>query len=249
MIAVDSKNAAQPAVEDSGLERLQAALNRYCLALTGSVWDAEDLAQETWAKALGSLRIAAHANPEALLLRIARNTWTDQARRSNILTKILQQEQLRQRELRSDENSLGLEEIFQALLKHLTPLQRTVFLLRDALGYSTGETAGLLRTTAGAVKAALHRARGLLHDIRSELEQGVLPCPEEEGMKALLLAIAAAYQSGDIGLLVALALSDAIEPASAVTLVQTRAVKQPFPLHGTRTGRTGSAGSSLQMAA
>lgn len=39
---------------------LQMALKRYCLALTQSPWEAEDLAQDTWVKALGYLKTSEH---------------------------------------------------------------------------------------------------------------------------------------------------------------------------------------------
>src|SRR5438876_8997319 len=65
-------------------EPLRPDLHRYCRALTGSVWDAEDLVQDTLLRAFAklgevSLRVD---NPKAYLFRIASNLWVDHFRRT-----------------------------------------------------------------------------------------------------------------------------------------------------------------------
>jgi RNA polymerase sigma factor (sigma-70 family) len=202
------------------LEQLQAALSRYCLSLTESSWDAEDLAQDTWLKALGTLTGIGHTNPEAYLLRIAKNTWIDQSRRNTVLARILKQEW--PKASLPNNPTFEIEAAFQALMKHLSPLQRTVFLLRDVFGYSNAEAAAMLRTTEGAVKAALHRARHSLNSVKEEIGNEALPSTDEDGSKAFLKAIATAYQSGDIPVLVELAQRDAVEPAVAIAIVQNQ---------------------------
>lgn len=186
----------------SDLEQLQDIVNRYCLSLTGSRWDAEDLAQDTWLKAAGTLQERGHINTEAFLLRVAKNLWIDKSRRKTVLTRILNREQ--PKVTPQDEGPFELETVFQALRKHLSPLQRTVFLLRDVFGYSSIETADMLDTTEGAVKAALHRARSSLDTVRDDLAGNVLPLPAEEEVRVLLSMHAAAYQSGDIAKLIKL---------------------------------------------
>ena len=55
---------------------------------------------------------------------------------------------------------------------HLPPLQRGTVILKDVLGYSNEEAAGILDTTLAATKAALHRGRArlrLLADAASPL--------------------------------------------------------------------------------
>jgi RNA polymerase sigma-70 factor, ECF subfamily len=64
-------------------EPLRPGLHRYCRSLTGSVWDAEDLVQDTLLRAfakLGEIRQEI-ASPKAYLLRIASNLWIDRVRR------------------------------------------------------------------------------------------------------------------------------------------------------------------------
>ncbi|NOU95834.1 sigma-70 family RNA polymerase sigma factor [Paenibacillus sp. LMG 31456] len=204
--------------DDKSLEQLQALVNRYCLSLTGSNWDAEDLAQDTWLKAIESLKSSGHTNPEAFLLRIAKNTWIDQTRRNNVLDRILKKDQ--PKATMPDNGPFEIEMAFQSLMKHLSPLQRTVFLLRDLFGFSIGETAILLNTTEGAVKAALHRARHALEAVKIDLEQGALPLPEEEDLRDFLRAIATAYQMGDVATLMELSLRGAAAPAVVIGIVQ-----------------------------
>src|SRR5690349_12705162 len=72
------------------LAPLQAALFRYCLSLTGSVQDAEDLSQQMWMKTIRRLAEHGHANPEAFLLRVAKNGWIDECRRRKGLRERLQ---------------------------------------------------------------------------------------------------------------------------------------------------------------
>ncbi|MFT9847083.1 RNA polymerase sigma factor [Aneurinibacillus sp. REN35] len=220
---------ARSRTEVKNLEQLQSALNRYCLAITGSHWDAEDLVQETWLKALRTDIIFRHANPEAFLLRIAKNTWIDQSRRKNRLAQILQQERVEV--IPADHGSFEIERTFQALMKHLSPLQRAVFLLRNVFGYSSAETARMLKTTEGAAKAALHRARHALLSVQDELEKEEVPLPEEEGLQVFLRALAAAYQTGDITRLVQLAQQDGVEPAMAIGLVQNEQLWHAHPIH------------------
>src|ERR1043166_1224677 len=64
-------------------EPLRTELYRYCRYLTRSPWDAEDLTQDTLARAFALL---AHTeddpqNPRSLLFRVASHLWIDQLRR------------------------------------------------------------------------------------------------------------------------------------------------------------------------
>ncbi|WP_313636805.1 RNA polymerase sigma factor [Paenibacillus sp.] len=200
--------------EESNTKSLQLALKRYCLALTQSPWEAEDLAQDTWVKALGYMKTSEqinqtnHPNPEALLLRIARNTWIDIMRRRATLSRVLEMDQSRTEDAAAY-GSFEIEAAFQALREHLSPLQQAVFLLRDVFGHSGIEAAEILDTTDGAVKAALHRARQALPAVRHELLQADGPSlPQDTELQIELSHLAAAYEQGQIAELIELVLAD-----------------------------------------
>ncbi len=65
-------------------------LYRYCRHLTRSPWDAEDLAQDTLARAFVTLGTMGHAppSPRAWLFRVASNLWIDQARRRRLEPRV-----------------------------------------------------------------------------------------------------------------------------------------------------------------
>src|SRR6188472_1069522 len=64
-------------------EPLRPDLYRYCRYLTRSPWDAEDLVQDTMARAFVTLaRVAGDiASPRAWLFRVATNAWLNHVRR------------------------------------------------------------------------------------------------------------------------------------------------------------------------
>ncbi|OMD69518.1 hypothetical protein BSK62_01160 [Paenibacillus odorifer] len=305
------------APDESNTRSLQKALKRYCLALTQSPWDADDLAQDTWVKALGYMktsdstsannrnspmnevkqnketiendkanganganranranqkletnqtnqmnymvstaataantamsakavtpsktatstksamhstiptnsthhtRSTNHPNPEALLFRIARNTWIDIMRRKATLSRVLELDQS-PTEASAEYGSFEIEAAFQALQEYLSPLQQAVFLLRDVLGHSAMEAAEILDTTEGAIKAALHRARQALPLVRQELLQADGPSlPQDTAMQIVLSRLAAAYEHGEIAELIELVFADeSQEPVMAVS--------------------------------
>lgn len=202
MTYINSKGKSKAENGEKGLKHFQSVLNRYCLSLTHSKWDAEDLAQDTWIKAIGSSKSLGHKNPEALLLRIAKNTWIDESRRKNILNRILKKEQ--SKVTFQEDEFCEIELILLALVKHLSPLQRTVFLLREVFKFSIMEAAAILNTTDGAVKAALYRARQAMDSVREDLENDLISLPGSKEMQAYISAFSYAYRIGDIAGLVEL---------------------------------------------
>lgn len=242
MLILDHHRNSEPIDKDTErLQELGAALLRYCLSLTRSGTEADDLAQETWAKALSYGKFTASPNPEALLLRIARNTWIDHIRRAGSLTRALERSGLAadSAAVEAAQGELtGIELIFQAMLTHLTPLQRTALVLRDVLGYSAAEAAGLLDTTEGAVKAALHRARLALVTVREELDTHEGPAlPQDADYRSYLRALAQAYEQGQIPVMLELLRQETAKTsASAVST---------FTIQAVHSGRAGE----LRMAA
>lgn len=144
--------------------KLDAALYRYCLVVAGLKEKAEDLAQSVWVKAFPILKDKGHANPEAFLLRIAKNNWIDECRRDRNLQSKLKEMETGAASV--DCSSLDIEPLLELLSGGMSRMQLAVFLLREVLDFSIAETAGMLDATDGAVKSALHRARGAVERIR-----------------------------------------------------------------------------------
>ena len=142
---------------------LRPELFEFCLKLTGNVWDAEDLCQDTLMRVFSALgkTDADISSPKAYLVRTASNLWVDTIRKSA--------RQLAHHELQEGstedaaEASLTAERAAHDLLSGLYPQERAALVMKDVLGYSLAETAAALNTTSGAVKSALHRARSRLH--------------------------------------------------------------------------------------
>jgi RNA polymerase sigma-70 factor (ECF subfamily) len=189
-------------------EPLRTDLYRYCRHLTRSPWDAEDLAQDTLARAFVTLGQMGHAppNPRAWLFRVASNLWIDRLRHrgkdgppvASIPEEPVATDPRRAREAAG------------TLLGQLSPQERAAVVLKDVFALSLEETAEALSTTVGAIKAALHRARGKLVEPREE--EPTAPAP------AVLDAFCAAFNAGDIERLTALLLDTAsVEVVGATT--------------------------------
>lgn len=220
----------QQILEPQSAEQMQQIHNRllkYCMSVTGSPWDAEDLAQDTYVKAMPVLtgRLS-HDNPEAYMKRIAKTTWIDHLRRKR--RSEADWETGMRLDSRQDTYPVELEPAMQVTVRDLSPLQRTVLLLQDVLGYRTHETARALRTTEGAVKAALQRARKTLKARRTPEEEVVLE-PLEDRDAALVRAYVEAIRDGDAERIVRLYLDEAAAIADAVGLA-VRHRKQSAPV-------------------
>lgn len=225
-------------LEDEFVIELKGRLLQYCLYLTENRWSAEDLAQETWLKALHTLKTKSHSNPQAFLFQIAKNCWIDQCRRQRLIKSHL--ELVKNKPISTCELGFEyLEMIFQALIKHLTPLQRAVFLLKDVYEYSIIETANMLNTTQGAVKSALHRARESLGGVKRDLEANDLTIPDDSGYYSLLRNLAVAFQKGNVSRVVELLIQSEMEPNMAYViaynhLLTSRDATAKENLHGIR---------------
>lgn len=150
----------------AAVEPLRPALARYCRRLTGNVWDAEDLAQDVLLRAFALLGFAQArvANVRAYLLRVATNAWIDAERRRMVEASIVGDAALAGEAASSptQEAAVQVRDAAGALMDRLAPQERAAVVLKDVLDLSLEETAAVLGTTTGAVKAALSRGRGRL---------------------------------------------------------------------------------------
>jgi RNA polymerase sigma-70 factor (ECF subfamily) len=187
-------------------EPLRSELYRYCRHLTRSPWDAEDLVQDALARAfvtLGQMG-APPEHPRAWLFRVASNLWIDHVRR-------------RREEPRAEielggaaPDPSGPRDAAGTLIGRLSPQERAAVVLKDVFELSLDEIAIALSTTAGAVKAALHRARGKLVEPEPPAPRTAAP--------AVIDAFCAAFNAGDLDRLTALLLdASAVEVVGATT--------------------------------
>lgn len=103
-----------------------------------------------------------------------------------------------------------IELAFLAAIQHLSPRQRAVLIVRDALGWSASETASLLETSVASVNSALQRARGTLRERLPErrLDWAASADPSEEE-RSLLRRYMDAWERADVVALAGLLREDA----------------------------------------
>lgn len=153
---------------NSFVESHYEAIYRYCLQFLCSQVEAEDATQQTFVKAWKSF--AKLNKPEAAkswLYSIARHVCIDRLRahrRSPILSELSDQKS-------QQKSDPALSLTLQQLIVELAQRQREVFILRHFHGFSTKETAKLLRISEGSVKSHLKRAVDFLRE-RLEEELG-----------------------------------------------------------------------------
>jgi len=188
------------------IEPVRPALARYCRRLTGDVWDAEDLVHDTLMRGFGTLGFNSQElrDPKAYLLRTATNIWIDAQRRRMLEAAVLGDPALSPQsaapaaqEQRPDVRGAG-----EALLRYLAPQERAAVLLKDVFDMSLDESASILGTTVGAVKAALSRGRGRLAEIERESDR---PMPSESVVDKFVVA----YNARDLKALLSLMLDTA----------------------------------------
>jgi RNA polymerase sigma-70 factor (ECF subfamily) len=141
-------------------------LHRYCARMTGSVFDGEDVVQDTLGKAYYAL--AEMESPPPLrpwLFRIAHNTAMDFLRRyehRNVDAATDMEGVADMVESPESEEHAPDGERVEAALKvfaGLPPVQRSALALKDVLSFSLEETAATMGISVAAVKGALVRAR------------------------------------------------------------------------------------------
>lgn len=123
--ASDQPSAARPSAPQPFVAQLDSRLRCYCRSLTKSWWDAEGLAQDAWLKALRIEGFHDHPSQEALLVRVAENTWIDRLRRQGALERLaaladrLEADHIADGGCRSLAR-LATEEAFDFIVRHLS---------------------------------------------------------------------------------------------------------------------------------
>jgi RNA polymerase sigma-70 factor (ECF subfamily) len=133
-----------------------------CLGFAGNTTDARDLAQETFAKALDHYDRDRPANPQAWIMRIARNTCLDMARRRKARGFHVPVSEWNAVDRDTPERHAGRQEdiaIVRRSIDSLPPRLRDVLVMREYGGLSYEEIGQALRLRTGTVMSRLNRAR------------------------------------------------------------------------------------------
>ena len=183
-------------------------LFRYCQKLTGNLWDAQDLVQDTLVKGFGTLGSVYHTieNPRAWIFRIATNQWIDTVRRRSIESSALAADAVRAQNssgrTASPSASAELHDAAETLMQRLAPQEQVAVVLKDVFEMSLDEIAHVIGTSVGAVKAALHRGRTRLR-ANTEIPKRPVPSPK------LVEAFVSRYNERDLPGLMTLMLDTA----------------------------------------
>jgi RNA polymerase sigma-70 factor, ECF subfamily len=217
------------------LDELRPGLVRFCYRMLGSVFEAEDAAQETVARAWQSrASFQREASLRTWLYRIATNICVDllrsRARRAvpmdfgpaSPVAAIASAEPSAQpwispfpgrtasgdgdpAELVISKETIRLA--FVAALQHLPARQRAVLILRDVLSWPAAEVGELLGASVPSVNSALQRARSTIgNGLTSESPDDLAAFDRE-----LLSKYVSAFERYDIDALVGLLQEDAIQ--------------------------------------
>jgi RNA polymerase sigma-70 factor (TIGR02960 family) len=244
-------------------------LHLHCYRILGSVQDAEDMVQETLLAAWRGLeQFKARSSLRAWLYRIATNRCLNllrgrRRRPREVPAMVEPPEPTRLSEpiwlepfpdVLLDEladaapgpharyelrEAVGLA--FVTALQHLPPRQRAVLVLRDALGFSGAEVAGMLDMSEAAVKAALQRARATLDEHVPAGERESAPTPGSRRERELVGHFAAAVERGNVDAVISLLTEDAwvrMPPqpyeyqghAAVAAFLRDRAIRRGAPL-------------------
>ena len=217
----------------------QRELQVHCYRILGSAQDAEDALQETLLAAWrGLASFEQRASIRTWLYRIATNRCLNTLRAGSRSVTVdapqswpdppeptgvgdvpwlepypdLLLDELAEPELGPEaryESTEAISLAFITALQLLPPRQRAVLVLRDVLGFSTAETAGMLQASIESVASALKRARATLARRSAEApDHERPPAPGSPAERALVRQLTEAYASGDVHGIVSLLTDD-----------------------------------------
>ncbi len=146
-------------------------LRRYARALTGDVWAADDLVQDTLERACTRWRLwLAGSDLRAWLFTLMHNLFITQVRQGLTRARLVPTVDLEdvEHELRAPDASLSFAIDLQRCLLRLPVDQRAVLLLVTMEEMSYEEVAKVTGVPIGTVMSRLSRARGRMRDLLDE---------------------------------------------------------------------------------
>ncbi|MFK0043620.1 sigma-70 family RNA polymerase sigma factor [Streptomyces sp. NPDC090741] len=173
LLALAARDGDPDAV-DRFVRALHRDVRRYVAYLSADPQAADDLTQETFLRALGSLhRFEGRSSARTWLLSIARRTVIDSLRHKAVRPKISDRddwqtaaERAQPRDLPGFEDGIALAE----LLGTIPAERREVFVLTQVLGLPYAEAASALGCPIGTVRSRVARARTSLVELLTDAE-------------------------------------------------------------------------------
>ena len=146
-------------------------LRRYARALTGDVWTADDLVQDTLERACSRWRLwLAGTDLRAWLFTLMHNLFISQVRQSLTRARLVPTVDVDdvEHELRAPDTSASFAIDLQRCLLRLPEDQRVVILLVTMEEMSYEEVAKVTGVPVGTVMSRLSRARGRMRELLDE---------------------------------------------------------------------------------
>ncbi|WP_308807559.1 RNA polymerase sigma factor [Bacillus sp. MCCB 382] len=167
------------------LEQTVNKLYRYCLKLSGSHWQAEDLLQETLLKIYHLKK----ADPDreftfSFLYKVAKNLFIDEKRKKKEFLS-------HHEDIREVSDPTEFDALIEILLSALPLQQAMLITLKDVFQYKTKEIAAMLRVSDESIKTALHRSRKKLTSVTEDT-----PVPAFSN-REIVQKLSAAIKQGD----------------------------------------------------
>jgi RNA polymerase sigma-70 factor (ECF subfamily) len=206
----------------------------HCYRMLGSVYDAEDLVQETYVRAWKSYdRFEGRSSMRTWLHKIATNACLNaletRSRRplpiglgapsSDPGDDLIEQGEVPWLEplpdsllggdpaaVVTDRESIRLAVV--AAMQFLPPRQRAVLILRDAMQWPAAEVASMLDMTVASVNSALQRARAQLASVSPS--SSTMSEPSSSDQRELLDRFVAAFEAKDVNAMVKIFTTDAV---------------------------------------
>ncbi|WP_158886933.1 RNA polymerase sigma factor SigC [Amycolatopsis anabasis] len=174
-LAIAAGRGDRRALED-WVRATQADVWRF-VAHLADVASADDLTQETYLRAFGSLRrFAGRSSARTWLLSIARRVVVDSIRSASARPRISADADWEQAAERSRGPAAGFEDLVELrmLLAGLDDERREVLVLTQVLGLSYQEAADVCGCPVGTIRSRIARARADLLDATWEADNGAL---------------------------------------------------------------------------
>jgi RNA polymerase sigma-70 factor (ECF subfamily) len=180
------------------LVELRPRLHRYAARMAGSTADGDDIVQETFVKVLKSPPdIDNFTMLERWLVRVAHNTAIDFMRaRARLAAVHAAEEPDMIIDTAAPIDPANAAVVSLRRFMRLPPLQRSVVIFKDVLGYSLDEVVQFTGSTIPAVKSALQRGRARLQQLAKEPEDAPLPALAADERR-LLFAYAERFNARD----------------------------------------------------